>query len=252
MSMWNPITGDNSFFQGMPTMSEELDENGFKTHSYSFSSSSVFTPETGVVSQATKHYKDNIGREKKEEERVVGDSKVATTWIKNPDGQEETVRRLKSLKEEEVEKFNNEWDSKFQTLLPQQQTQQLQLPSVETFPTLESFPSISQMRSEFDSMLPNVFPRFGRLGQRPWQSQGQIQGQGQGQGQGQIQGQGQGRPMPSNIGSMSNLRTPSEINAEMTSIQDEIKQGCFTRAPQLPRLQKELECASAGSGSSSQ
>jgi len=123
-------TDDQAFFSDIPEADCGARQQGY---SYSSTSTYTFSPESGEVRSTERHYRDSAGREKREQERALGDKTVKETWSRfEGEGSESRARRLKSVEEAELEHFDNEWAAKAPKIhrraLPsaEQQPQQLE------------------------------------------------------------------------------------------------------------------------------
>jgi len=115
-----------SFFRDLSRMistktrSSPKEETPPQRYSYSSSSFTSYSPETGPIGRTTRYYGDNRGISKKVIERRLGDKIVTETWRTDKDGKEESTSSisLSHMKRDQIADFEAEWKSKANEMHP--------------------------------------------------------------------------------------------------------------------------------------
>lgn len=117
----DPFTMARALLQEVPRTREGLmagDQAADQAYSYSYSTSSTYSPETGHISHSSKEYQDSDGHTKRIVERVLGEKAVTETWENDAEGQGEPVKTLslRQIQEDKLEDFEHEWEKKSENL----------------------------------------------------------------------------------------------------------------------------------------
>jgi len=98
-----------------PPSTSQSDSGDGGSYAYSYSSTTNYTPETGTVSQTSKHYRDSSGTTKKVVERQIDDTVVTETSYIDAEGKEQISRTLDkgkgqmTVEEGQLENFDEDW-----------------------------------------------------------------------------------------------------------------------------------------------
>lgn len=99
-------------FEDIPGVFEDIP--GGENQTFSYSSSSRYSPELGHVSHSSRFYKGADGHMKKIVERVLDDKSITESWEGDVDDPEKAVKTLslRQIEEDKLQEFEDEWDSR--------------------------------------------------------------------------------------------------------------------------------------------